>query len=178
MRVVSPLPVLILQVSRGIQSSLAQKDFMLVFWMARTWVRPLNSTGQSGTWSGMIALYGGALVAAIDFDLIVVFNGTNGNTLTASIPDEDPSVGLGGATFAIDGKFTDAGIIYGTTSFGYGSGSESTGSLTGLIGAKGAVGAFVSSGAGNRSTAGEARNRNGEYAGWFCCQSVCACRCG
>nr|MCA8834457.1 hypothetical protein [Pseudomonadota bacterium] len=125
---------------------------------------PLNSAQQSGTWSGMIALYNtnaGGLLSA-EFDLTVSFNNGADGTLTASLTHED----LGGATFALNGNFTSAGIIYGTTSFGY-TNRLSTGSLTGLIGAKGAVGAFVSSGAGDRSSAGEARNRNGEYAGGF-----------
>ena len=125
---------------------------------------PLNNAEQSGTWSGMIALYNanaGGLLSA-EFDLTVGFNNGADGTLTASLTHSD----LADATFTLNGNFTSAGIIYGTTSFGY-TGFLSTGSLTGLIGAKGAVGAFVSSGAGNRSTAGEARNRNGEYAGGF-----------
>ena len=125
---------------------------------------PLNNAEQSGTWSGMIALYNtnaGGLLSA-EFDLTVSFNNGADGTLTASLTHSD----LADATFTLNGNFTSAGIIYGTTSFGY-TGFLSTGSLTGLIGAKGAVGAFVSSGAGNRSTAGEARNRNGEYAGGF-----------
>ncbi len=122
---------------------------------------PLNSAEQSGTWKGQIALYaGGELNSAVGFDLIVVFDG-DGGTLDATA-----SVGLFSTSFVIDGDFTSAGIIYGTTRFGDESFS-STGSLTGLIGAEGAVGAFVSSGAGNRVSAGEARNRQGEYAGGF-----------
>ena len=134
---------------------------------------PLNSAEQSGTWSGMIAMYNinaGGLLAAVEFDLVVVFDG-DGGTLDATVP-------LDAFTpFIIDGDFTSAGVIYGTTTLGDET-RKSTGSLTGLIGAKGAVGAFVSSGAGNRSSAGEARNQQWRIHGWFCCQSVCACRCG
>ena len=123
---------------------------------------PLNSAEQSGTWSGMIAMYNinaGGLLAAVEFDLVVVFDG-DGGTL-------DATTSVGGFTpFVIDGDFTSAGVIYGTTTLGDET-RKSTGSVTGLIGAKGAVGAFVSSGAGDRSSAGEARNRNREYAGGF-----------
>ena len=76
--------------------------------------------------------------------------------------------------FAINGKFTDTtGVIYGATRLREVSEADrsslrdvsselsSIGSLTGLIGANGAVGAFVSSGAGARV------NTLGEYAGGF-----------
>ena len=56
----------------------------------------------------------------------------------------------------IDGDFTNAGVIYGTSSW-TASGNSATGSLTGLIGAEGAIGAFVSSG----------ENTNEVYTGGF-----------
>ncbi len=100
---------------------------------------PLNSTEQSATWDGKIRLYAlSTLYNTDDFKLEVVFGGTDGNTLIA----RDISVGTD--FFTINGKFTSAGVIYGTTSFGFGGSRSSTGSLTGLIGVEGAVGAFVS----------------------------------
>ncbi len=61
--------------------------------------------------------------------------------------------------FYINGRFTDQGVIYGTTRLVNDGGKESSrGTLTGVIGQNGAVGAFVSSGSGNTF---------GEYAGGF-----------
>ena len=61
--------------------------------------------------------------------------------------------------FFIDGGFTTAGIVYGTTKLGSNrnTGTHSDGTLTGLIGSKGLVAAFVSDGAGNTN----------EYVGGF-----------
>ncbi|MGU9963369.1 MAG: hypothetical protein ACNYPD_04595 [Candidatus Halichondribacter symbioticus] len=117
---------------------------------------PLNSAQQSGTWTGKIRLHSGSLRGQTDFSLTVVYSGTD-NTLDGQI-----TVDVGGfnVPFIVDGNFTNAGIIYGTTSLGD-AGFLSTGSLTGLIGADGAVGAFVSSGAGG------VINREGEYTGGF-----------
>ncbi|MCA8835702.1 MAG: hypothetical protein K8953_11535, partial [Proteobacteria bacterium] len=68
------------------------------------------------------------------------------------------SGGFGIDKFFIDGGFTTEGIVYGTTSLGGGRNSaHSDGTLTGLIGQKGLVAAFVSDGAGNTN----------EYVGGF-----------
>ena len=60
----------------------------------------------------------------------------------------------------IDGHFTPEGVIYGDSSWMY-DGQVSSGSLTGLIGLHGAVGAFISNGENN----GE--KSYGEYSGGF-----------
>ncbi len=60
--------------------------------------------------------------------------------------------------FVIAGKFTANGVIYGATRLNNDGNDSSQGTLTGVIGTQGAVGAFVSSGSGNRL---------GEYAGGF-----------
>ena len=60
----------------------------------------------------------------------------------------------------IDGHFTPEGVIYGNSSWMY-DGQVSSGSVAGLIGSQGAVGAFISNGANN------SENSYGEYSGGF-----------
>ncbi|MCA8833890.1 MAG: hypothetical protein K8953_02290, partial [Proteobacteria bacterium] len=86
------------------------------------------------------------------------------STITTTTVNEDVDyVSIAGGQFTIAGKFTTAGVIYGTTRLTDGqlNGESSRGSLTGLIGVKGAVGAFVSSGE------GVTVNTLGEFAGGF-----------
>ncbi len=101
----------------------------------------------------------------IDFTLLVSFYGIGG-----TIKNKDPIVlverpGNKGTTFTIDGYFTDRGVIYGGTSvfsrISNVANTNSDGSLTGLIGADGAVAAFV--GGGNSKT----ENPWGAYVGGF-----------
>ena len=75
-----------------------------------------------------------------DFTLLVSFD-TDGGVIASKNPIDITD----GQMFNINGRFNDKGIIYGTTNYGK-DGAVSNGSLTGLIGASGAVGAFISEG--------------------------------
>ena len=145
---------------------------------------PLANNNADGDWHGRLAIvsgYGDEVRArTADFVLTVNFNDK-----TIDSGDVEVLDGL----FNIDGRFTTGGVIYGVTSFRdrtpsgskeiiIGSDSDqnpktapqlsSRGSVTGVIGAEGAVGAFISSGegVGNRKTTG-VKNTFGEYAGGF-----------
>ncbi len=72
---------------------------------------------------------------------------------------QDP-VRFARGSVTIDGHFTPEGVIYGNSSWMY-DGQVSSGSVAGLIGSAGAVGAFISDGANN------GRNSYGEYSGGF-----------
>ncbi len=73
---------------------------------------------------------------------------------------------LDGDRITIDGKFNADGVIFGTSSWIYDR-QTSHGSVSGLIGSKGAIGAFVSNGQNNGV------NSNGEYAGGFIASNRC-----
>ena len=114
-------------------------------------------------WNGKVSVVNGTrLTETADFVLTIDFNA---KTLTSG----DIAVPRLGGYFVINGKFTtptdlaNSGVIYGATRLydGLNNGVSSIGSVTGLIGQDGAVGAFVSSGAGSRV------NTFGEYAGGF-----------
>ncbi len=72
---------------------------------------------------------------------------------------EDP-VRFARGSVIIDGHFTPEGVIYGDSSWVF-DGQVSNGSVAGLIGSQGAVGAFISNGANN------SENSYGEYSGGF-----------
>ena len=74
---------------------------------------------------------------------------------------------IAGSRITINGRFNAEGVISGASSWIY-DGKTSRGSVSGLIGLKGAVGAFVSNGRNN----GE--DSNGEYAGGFVASNECA----
>ncbi len=140
----------------------------------------LTQQPANGAWHGRLAIvngYGGEVrVRTSDFVLTVDFAN---KTL-----DADDVAVLDGL-FNIDGRFTTGGVIYGLTSFrdrtprggkelivgiDYSSNAitretaprlSSRGTVTGVIGVNGAVGAFISSGEGLRI------NTFGEYAGGF-----------
>ncbi|MCA8835066.1 MAG: hypothetical protein K8953_08275, partial [Proteobacteria bacterium] len=90
-----------------------------------------------------------------DTTMIVNFNDSSLKTRD----DDAPVVLSGGAgNIIIDADFTSAGVIFGTSRWTSALGTKSSeGSVTGLIGTKGAIGAFLSSG----------ENTNSEYAGGF-----------
>ncbi len=110
---------------------------------------PLNNVSQAGIWIGWILL-DGSLSINSRFDLNVTFGTTsNGNAGTI-----DAFTTTGGSfRFKIDGEFNDKGvIIMGTTLVGTTSDGmtiadnewRTPGTLTGLIGQEGVVGAFFS----------------------------------
>ena len=74
---------------------------------------------------------------------------------------------IAGSRITIDGRFNVEGVIFGESSWIY-DGKTSRGSVSGLIGLEGAVGAFVSNGQNNGV------NSNGEYAGGFVASNECA----
>ena len=132
---------------------------------------PLSDIQTEVEWSGQIdAIYGNGDGSHVDssynetisnydpqdFTLLVSFYGSFG-IIKPKMPiklDDD-------TTFTIDGRFTDRGLIYGKTSILNGQNiTDATGSLTGLIGAKGAVATFISD---DRNP----RHQFGNYAGGF-----------
>ena len=142
---------------------------------------PLVETEGMGQWHGRLAIvnkYGGEVrVETADFVLTVNFANKTLDAVDVAVLD-----GL----FTIDGRFSASGVIYGLTSFRDTTAGgrktierdngtirqanpplSSRGSVTGVIGINGAVGAFISSGEGigNRETG--AKNTFGEYAGGF-----------
>nr|MCA8834432.1 hypothetical protein [Pseudomonadota bacterium] len=110
-------------------------------------------------WHGKVFIVSGlgGSILTEQADFILDINFAN-KTLTSG----DIAVPRLGGFFAIDGKFAGK-VIYGATSLrdGLRNGISSIGSVTGLIGENGAVGAFVSSGT------GALVNTFGEYAGGF-----------
>ncbi len=118
---------------------------------------PLTTETAKGTWNGGLrAVIGNTLMDAVDMTLTVTFNPNKINTFV--------DVG-GGNHFFLEGIFSPLGVISGTVNYGAFMDDERTtpmgnrgknGTLTGLIGDYGAVGAF-------HSNTGEATG----YAGGF-----------
>ena len=109
-----------------------------------------GTTGQTATWNGEFRAFGSVAIPNRDFSLTVTFDagGTSG-TLDAFIK-------FTGSThhYKLDGVFNDKGVISGTVVLGNFTGNDkemlvdnsdkTPGTLTGLIGQEGAVGAFHS----------------------------------
>ena len=127
---------------------------------------PLQENSASGAWVGKLAfIIGQGVLETVDFKLDVYFDG---RTISASdsVNVDYAETALG--NFYIKGRFTDKGVIYGTTRLDNEVMAKSSrGSLTGIIGQNGAVGAFISSGSGNTL---------GEYAGGFVAAPELNCR--
>ncbi|MCA8834530.1 MAG: hypothetical protein K8953_05530, partial [Proteobacteria bacterium] len=99
----------------------------------------------SGTWTGQLRLLVGA--GAETFDITLNVNVT-GKTITDDGTRPDiTAFNSSFGTINIDGKFTANGVIYGTVDFGEPNGNNTVATLTGLIGADGAVGIFASNSA-------------------------------
>ena len=143
---------------------------------------PLSENLKNAKWSAKISIYNevnllclgkeltlacrptgstnGAITTTAEFTLLVSFDGTTGSIRADGIPVVEDY------RFAIDARFNDAGNIYGNTRLSVVRNSTkgpstflllaSDGSITGLIGQKGLIAAFVSDGVDNRL---------GEYAG-------------
>ena len=143
---------------------------------------PLSENLKNAKWPAKIAIYNevnllclgkeltlacrptgstnGATTTTAEFTLLVSFDGTTGSIRADGIPVVEDY------RFAIDARFNDAGNIYGNTRLSVVRNSTkgpstflllaSDGSITGLIGQKGLIAAFVSDGV---------NNRLGEYAG-------------
>ena len=98
---------------------------------------PLSAAPVGGKWRGVIGF--NERLFTLEDGFRITFDGTTG-TIKATLENVS-----GSNDFAIDGTFDDLGIITGTTNFGIFSGSSRgnvEGTLSGLIGAEGAVGAF------------------------------------
>ncbi len=118
---------------------------------------PLNDTTKNGEWTGSLqAVVGSASTdtTVLPMTLMVTFGSTNSvNAFVAS----------GSNHFLLDGTFTAEGIIEGTVNYGGFTGGVKTtpaggrgtnGTLTGIIGQDGALGAFHSTATGANGYAG------------------------
>ena len=135
---------------------------------------PLSENLKNAKWPAKIAIYNevnllclgkeltlacrptgstnGAITTTAEFTLLVSFDGTTGSIRADGIPVVEDY------RFAIDARFNDAGNIYGNTRLSVVRNSTkgpstflllvSDGSITGLIGQKGLIAAFVSDGGG------------------------------
>ena len=110
-----------------------------------------GTTGQTAAWNGEFRAFGSVAIPNKDFSLTVTFDagGTSG-TLDAFIK----FTGTSTYHYKLDGVFNDKGVISGTVVLGDFTGNDkemlvdnsdkTPGTLTGLIGQEGAVGAFHS----------------------------------
>ncbi len=103
---------------------------------------PLGGSTPNAIWNASFsAIVNGVVETDPETSIVIDFDI---NSLTTD--DNEPvTLSNSAGSIVIAGEFTDAGVIYGTSSWTVGQDS-SEGTVTGLIGAKGAVGAFVSSG--------------------------------
>ena len=121
---------------------------------------PPHSSFARAEWVGKLTLINKGTLEMADFKLDVDFHARAIGALDRIYSVDYVVTTLG--NFYINGKFTTKGIIYGTTSLiDEMEAKSSRGTLTGVIGENGAVGAFISSGAGLDV------NTLGEYAGGF-----------
>ncbi|MCA8836021.1 MAG: hypothetical protein K8953_13150, partial [Proteobacteria bacterium] len=115
----------------------------------------LTQATAEGTWNGTFgAVVGGVLMSAeVDMTLSVTFSTRK---ITAFVP-------ANGNHFLLEGSFNQNGVIEGTVNYGAFTGGVSTtplsgratnGTLIGLIGQEGAVGAFISTATGSAGYAG------------------------
>ncbi len=125
---------------------------------------PLTDGSADGIWNARVyATISEAVQIDIETSLIVNFDAKT--IKTRDVDDDyglaDPVTLSGGAgSIVIAGEFTDAGVIFGTSSWIFGD-RTSAGTVTGLIGKYGAIGAFVSDG---KNSSDDVR---AEYAGGF-----------
>ncbi|MCA8835848.1 MAG: hypothetical protein K8953_12280, partial [Proteobacteria bacterium] len=147
-------------------------------WLDTDMGAPLPSNTTVADWNAKISAFlldtaGNLNEGTGDFILEVNFNAK-----TVKTKDGAPAVltrfSKERGTIKIDGKFTDLGVIYGRSELTLPTvadddnlnGEVSTGSLTGLIGESGAVGAFISDGA---------QTAAGAYVGGFVAMNPNAC---
>ena len=128
---------------------------------------PLIDNSADGIWvASFAAIVARGIVVDTDTTMIINFDAKTINTRDVADPVSLYAVGdevtqlVPYGTISIAGEFTDAGVIFGRSTWTMGTDSSS-GTVSGLIGKDGAVGAFVSSG----ENIGE--NTQGEYVGGF-----------
>ncbi len=137
---------------------------------------PLRAnTNTTTTWKASATLFLGNTIQGdnLDFTLEVNFSGNSIKTTDGSPILITHGADVDSGHLTIDGEFTALGVIYGRSEFAWATdagnadlnGGVSTGSLTGLIGEYGAVGAFISDG---DATAGT-------YVGGFIAMNPNAC---
>ena len=121
---------------------------------------PLSNIAQAGEWKGRITAYSNNRVGTNPFivnkvfTLTVTYDGPGG-TISAFVRDNSPVIVSSNTThhFKIDGTYDSKGVISGEVTVGRFAGGDASatpedviappaGSLTGLIGERGAVGAF------------------------------------
>ncbi len=129
-------------------------------WLGTDLGAPLRAdTNTKTTWNAYATLYLGNRIQGDnqDFTLEVDFTNKTIKSIDKTTSQNPISIIHGVADrghLTIDGKFTELGVIYGSTEFAWATeegnadlnGGVSTGSLTGLVGEYGAVGAFISDG--------------------------------
>ncbi|MCA8834639.1 MAG: hypothetical protein K8953_06080, partial [Proteobacteria bacterium] len=129
-------------------------------WLGTDLGAPLRAdTNTKTTWNAYATLYLGNRIQGDnqDFTLEVDFTNKTIKSIDKTTSQNPISIIHGVADrghLTIDGKFTELGVIYGSTEFAWATeegnadlnGGVSTGSLTGLVGEYGVVGAFISDG--------------------------------
>ena len=143
---------------------------------------PLTQTTGSVTWYGQIQIFrdGGLdTTPAHDFELKITFGANpavDGSVGSIEGGDVERAIGSNTHQYHVAGTYDAGGVITGTTTYVGFSGSDTgqlsratpDGILTGLIGAQGAVGVFLSGNAGStKDNIIGAANASGRYGGGF-----------
>ena len=133
-------------VRRGDVESFVFRDKSYIGLLSGTDVgAPIRDNTKTGVWSARMSFLS-RISAPVNatFILDVSFGPNTLKTRAGSLPIVHQD---GTRTLSIDGKFTDAGVLYGTTDFYTSVGSTTSagrGTLSGVIGVDGAVGIFAS----------------------------------
>ena len=118
---------------------------------------PVPTSGQVASWNGQFRSIG-RFDFDTDFTLLVNFEGT-ALTIAKTINPRDKT-----QSFTASARYDTNGVITGEVRFGSGTNAINIGVLTGLIGADGAVGAFLATGMSNENggnTLAVAGDKNG-----------------
>ncbi|MCA8836031.1 MAG: hypothetical protein K8953_13200, partial [Proteobacteria bacterium] len=102
---------------------------------------PISDNSLTGVWRANLTYLEESRVFTSTFILDVNFGP---NTLKTRANSRPSVISDGSRTLAIDGKFTETGVLYGTTNLYTGSIPIGLGTLSGVIGVDGAVGIFAS----------------------------------
>ncbi|MCA8834626.1 MAG: hypothetical protein K8953_06015, partial [Proteobacteria bacterium] len=133
-------------VRRGDVESFVFRDKSYIGLLSGTDVgAPIRDNTKTGVWNAKLTFLS-RISAPVNatFILDVSFGPNTLKTRAGSLPIVHQD---GTRTLSIDGKFTDAGVLYGTTDFYTSVGSTTSagrGTLSGVIGVDGAVGIFAS----------------------------------
>ena len=110
---------------------------------------PINSVLQTGEWRGQFVAYRSApssiFTTRTDFKLQVGFNADGtGGTLTMTDVADSQTTTFNSHYIMVGGKYDARGVISGTINYRISATRSTSGFLTGLIGADGAAGVFIS----------------------------------